>query len=362
MAEDLHRTFPKPVEASSLRQIDKQRLRSVLGLTALGAVLGMAIGVLFSQIDQEAIPGPSLRGSVIGLLIGLNLGLGEALLFPGLSRRVGFHLLNTARVGFYAASILTSALVVNGIDRMVFDGETLAQALSSYLSSSGPRDLVVAAVFAIAITSLFLIRRLHNPGEIRGLLSGRYYYPQSEQRIFLFADLADSTSLAESLGSLRFSSLLRECFFDISEAILAWRGQVYQYVGDGVIVSWEMADGLKDAACVRCFLDMRDLLEARKAHYQHAYGTVPRLRGGIHGGEVVTTWVGEAKKELAFHGDTLNATSRIQGLCKEFDSDLLVSEAVISAMTLPAGVRADPIGSVELRGREAALTAFAVSR
>jgi adenylate cyclase len=343
-----------------VRQIQKQRLQSVAGLALVAALVGAGVGVLVSLIDEEAFAGPTLRGALIGLLIGAGLGLGEAVIFPRLSRRIGFFLLNAARVAFYGDVILVSLLLVNAADRSLTEGLSLRAAAASYLSDTGPRDIFVSGALAVLITSIFLIRRLHNPGEIRRLLLGRYHYPQKENRIFLFADLAGSTTLAESLGSQVYSSLLREMFADISDAILAWRGEVYQYAGDGVIVSWKTAAGIRDAACLRCFLDMKQLLARRSERYEAKYGAAPRLRGGVHGGDVVTTWVGEAKKELAFHGDTLNATARIQGLCKELGVDLLVSQPAIAMLSLPSDLRAEAMGEMELRGRKEPLGLLAV--
>ena len=140
--------------------------------------------------------------------------------------------------------------------------------------------------------------------------------------------------MAERLGDLIYSQVVAKIFYDISEAILAWKGQVYQYVGDGVIVSWPLAQGVKDATCVRCFFDMIALLEAKSERYRTRYGTAPSLRGGLHGGSVVTTWVGEAKKELAFHGDTLNTTARIQDVASRLDRTLLASAWLMDQIDL----------------------------
>ncbi len=65
-----------------------------------------------------------------------------------------------------------------------------------------------------------------------------YYYPEEEIRTIMFVDLAGSTSIAEELGTIRFSSFLQDWFSDISESIFAWHGYVYQYLGDGFILSW----------------------------------------------------------------------------------------------------------------------------
>jgi adenylate cyclase len=206
------------------------------------------------------------------------------------------------------------------------------------------------------------VRKLHNPGEIRRLLTGRYHYPVEETRVFLFADVVGSTGIAERLGHMAYSSFLRDCFSDISEAILAWKGEVYQHAGDSVLVTWRMKKGIRSAACVQCFFDMIQLLERREDDYRRQYDTMPRLRAGIHGGDVVTTWVGEARKDLAFHGDTMNTAARVEGMCKELGVQCLVSEIVYDAIELPPKLEARSVGEMELRGRTEALHLYAVDR
>ena len=98
-----------------------------------------------------------------------------------------------------------------------------------------------------------------------------------------------------------------------------------------------MVEALKDAACVECFLEMQRQLGARAERYRTRYDVTPSIRGAVHGGPVVTTWVGEAKKELAFHGDTLNATFRIESMCRELGADFLVSELVCDRLGLASG-------------------------
>ncbi len=224
------------------------------------------------------------------------------------------------------------------------------------------RDLVFAVIASFLVTGFLQVRKLHNPGEIRRLLTGCYHYPVEETRIFLFADIVGSTGIAERLGHMAYSSFLRDCFSDISEAILAWKGEVYQHAGDSVLVTWRMHKGTRHAACVQCFFDMIQLLEVRQDDYLRQYDAIPRLRAGIHGGAVVTTWVGEARKDLAFHGDTMNTAARVETACKELNAQCLVSELVYEAIELPPHLEARSVGEVELRGRTGALHLYSVER
>jgi len=277
---------------------------------------------------------------------------------------MSFARLSVVRVGSYTLLMITTLTLVNAVDRSLVMESSLIEGIVAYaVDPTGlGRDLIFAFLAAFLVTGFLQVRKLHNPGEIRRLLTGRYHYPVEETRVFLFADVVGSTGIAERLGHMAYSSFLRDCFSDISEPILAWKGEVYQHAGDSVLVTWRMHRGTRSAACVQCFFDMVQLLERRHDEYERKYGAVPRLRAGIHGGEVVTTWVGEARKDLAFHGDTMNTAARVEAACKELNAECLVSGLVHRAIELPRHLEARSVGEVELRGRTGALHLYAVNR
>ena len=229
-----------------MNQILRTRLGVIRTFALVGVVAGVAVGlILGGGLDGRPLPGSGVRGGLVGGLVGVAMGIGEELVFPGWSRHLGFAALNFIRVTAYALLIMAALVTVNIGYYFVFDPD-LELAVQEY-ASDFMRDFGTALPLAVVLTAALQIRRLHNPGEILRLLTGKYHYPEEESRVFLFADLASSTSLAERLGHLEFSNLLRDFFSDISQAILAWRGQVYQHLGDGVIVTWQMEDGIEDA-------------------------------------------------------------------------------------------------------------------
>jgi len=346
-----------------MNNLAKKRLRTAAAFTLWGAIIGSALGLVIGQFDDRQLLFSGLRGLSVGVPIGVGFGVGEELIFPRWSRTMSFARLSIVRIGSYTLLMIAALTTVNAIDRSIVLELGPFDSIASYATEGGLwRDLIFAVVASFLVTGFLQVRKLHNPGEIRRLLTGRYHYPVEETRIFLFADIVGSTGIAERLGHLSYSSFLRDCFSDISEAILAWKGEVYQHAGDSVLVTWRMHKGIRSAACVRCFFDMVQLLERRHDDYQREYGTVPRLRAGIHGGDVVTTWVGEARKDLAFHGDTMNTAARVESACKELDAPCLVSEFVQGAIELPRYLQARSVGEVALRGREGALRLYAVDR
>jgi adenylate cyclase len=168
----------------------------------------------------------------------------------------------------------------------------------------------------------------------------------------MFLDLNSSTSIAERLGDEKYHELLKDFFSDITNPILDNNGEIYQYVGDEVIVAWKYEDGIKDSQCVKCFFDIKVHLEKIKEKYINRYGFVPSFKAGLHYGKVVAGEIGLIKRDITYSGDVLNTTSRILTLCKEFNAEILTSADLLAVLGLPNNYAARQLGSIKLRGKE----------
>lgn len=159
--------------------------------------------------------------------------------------------------------------------------------------------------------------------------TGKYHTPKQEERLFLFVDMYDSTAIAEGLGHIRYFRFLQQYYDDMANAIIKNAGEVYQYIGDEIVITWPKAKGVKNGNCLQCFFDMKSDLQKKAQKYQKEFGYVPRFKGGMHLGAVTTGEVGALKKEIVYTGDVLNTAARIQGLCTQLGKDLLVSREVL---------------------------------
>ena len=191
----------------------------------------------------------------------------------------------------------------------------------------------------------------YGQGVLWALLKGKYNKPKQEERVFMFLDITSSTAIAEELGNIRYFELLRSFFQDITQPIIKNYGEIYQYVGDEIVVSWKMENGLKHAHCLECFFDIQNTIEQFSAKYIARYGLVPSYKAGLHCGEVTVGEVGTIKKDIIFSGDVLNTTSRIQGACKKFDSNLLISKELIDRLNVDKQFSFKEIGAIQLRGK-----------
>jgi adenylate cyclase len=187
---------------------------------------------------------------------------------------------------------------------------------------------------------------------LKNFFSGKYHQPRQEQRIFMFLDMRDSTAIAEKLGHVRYFELLSRYYEAMSDPIINSLGEVYQYIGDEVVVSWTLENGLKDANCLKCYFGLKEALGHQGDSFRQAYGVVPDFRAGMHLGEVTTGEIGALKKEIVFTGDVLNTTARLQSLAKEYRTDLLLSGDLIDLLPKDGSQEFKQLGARSLRGKK----------
>ena len=181
------------------------------------------------------------------------------------------------------------------------------------------------------LTSLRQINLLLGKGNLWRFIKGDFYTPRVEHRVFMFIDLKGSTSIAEKLGHIKYSQFIQDCFFDL-RVVQHFNAEVYQYVGDEVVLSWKCKANTNYSNCLKAFWAFEDQLLKRNKYYMEKYGVQPFFKAGISEGEVTTSEVGEIKKEIAYHGDTINITSRIQEICNSLGKSLLASEIFINKL------------------------------
>jgi adenylate cyclase len=205
------------------------------------------------------------------------------------------------------------------------------------------------------------IARILGRGVLGSMVLGRYHRPRFEERLFLLVDMKGSTGIAERIGDLAFHNLLNDVFAALADAVNAAGGDIYKFVGDEAIVVWQPKRGLRNAACLTSFFDFTRQLAADAGYYRQTYGEVPQFQGGAHIGTVIVGELGSTKQEIAYSGAALNTAARIEQATRQFDKKLLVSDALLSRLSLPPELQAQSVGRITLRGSAEEIELFAVS-
>ena len=233
---------------------------------------------------------------------------------------------------------------------------------TAWLATDFPRIVGIAFVMSVLVGAVFELTHLIGSKVLLNVILGRYRTPKREQRVMLFLDLVGSTALAEKIGELRMQQLLTRFFFDIDEAILAYRGEVHAHVGDEVIVTWRVDKKVTERQYLDCFFAIHDRIAEKADQYRREFGVVPNFRAGFHAGPVVISECGDSHRQIAYFGDTMNVAARLQEHCKEVGSSLLVSAELLRLVQPGGDLVVEALGLTQLRGRAAAVEVFAVER
>ncbi|MEM1272038.1 MAG: adenylate/guanylate cyclase domain-containing protein, partial [Bacteroidota bacterium] len=267
----------------------------------------LPFGVIWFMFDQiffisdysarggfEDVPDTAIRidlgilifGSVAVTIVGLLVGAVEVLY---LNRRFANKTLAQKVVykTLFFSALLLGAIVITfpvavsmELDTSLLDG-VVWERLGAFMFSTSLVNTVIQLSTMLG-ASLFYseISEHMGHGVLVKFLTGRYHSPKVETRIFMFSDMKASTHIAEQLGHGRYFELLRAYYQDLSRGIMSSAGEIYQYVGDEVVVSWPVESGLRDNSCIRCFFAMKADLRAKAGWYRREFGVAPDFKAG----------------------------------------------------------------------------------
>lgn len=325
--------------------------------------VGLSTVPAFATLDYDSIDHRVLfsRTLVIGLMIGtVFYAVGRVFDTPAIRRRPYWVMIALQALTGLACVLLV--LVGVRLREIVASGDALT--FAAFQARLLTVNFVVVLTYYLVVSFAFVfvsqIDRKFGPGVLRRLVAGTFYHPREIELIFMFLDLKDSTTHAERLGHLEFASLIQDCFRDLS-VVSEYGAQVYQYVGDEAILLWEVAEGLEHANCLQAYFAFGRQLAGREDYYESRYGLAPQFKAGVSVGPATALEVGEIKREIAYLGDVLNTTARIQGQCNAYGESLLISEALRDRLrSVPERLDIDPVGVTELRGRAEAVQLYRV--
>jgi adenylate cyclase len=299
----------------------------------------------------ELVGYAGIGGFVIGLIFGL-FPLGALLRFKNRTSFLSAVFVGTfCYILFFIAVIFVSSALGNSMEFAAW-----------YVFS--PDALVV--LFHLSLSSAFYhfilqINRKFGRGVFLEYLLGKYFVPKQEERAFMFLDLKSSTRLAEILEHVSYSRLVQDCYAELTAPVIDNKAQIYQYVGDEVVVSWKIDQNFNASYCTEFFFDFMDRLEAKRNYFVQHYAVYPQFKAGVHCGKVTVAEVGEIKTEIAYHGDVVNTASRIQNLCNRYDKLLLMSESVLRHLPEKIRVHASFVAEAEIKGKKTTTRVFTIS-
>jgi adenylate cyclase len=221
--------------------------------------------------------------------------------------------------------------------------------------------LLITWYFIVILTIFLLdVSEKYGSGTLRRLLLGKYYAAGKEEKVFMFLDLKSSTTIAETIGDEKYFSML-QFFYEVANyAIINTHGEIYQYIGDEIVISWERKHGVKNANCLKCFTAIREAVKENTEIFNKNYGVVPAFKAGIHAGMVTTGEIGTVKKDIVYSGDVLNTTARIVALCNHYNEELIISEYLYAELKEEQGYIYKWLGNPVLKGKSISMGLYGV--
>jgi len=195
----------------------------------------------------------------------------------------------------------------------------------------------------------YIIQNYRKDGRLPGL---------SEKRAtVLFADIADSTGLAERMQPQRFGELLRKYYLNITDIIFRYEGLVNKFLGDGVMAVFGITGSAPkhEARAVAAGLEILEFIEHLRAEMNEEIN----IGVGINTGQVMAGYVGTRERvELTVIGDTVNVAAG-------FEANARPNRLIVGPATMAAIVDLFPtqrVGSIRVKGRTREIQSYEVLR
>jgi len=319
----------------------ERKLQRFAAVIVAGTLSGVVVGLTRSGSGMTS----PIAGATYGFLLSLLIGAVE--LF-GLEEwdwlnRLSFLANLAVRSAVYAAIII-------GI-QLLQPGERVAGAPLQASFDDFWWGFANSAGVSVLINLGFSIANLIGPRAFMNFVTGRYHTPVEEDRFVLFVDIAGSTGLAERLGGIGIHRFLDRTFRLMTQSVVDYRGEVLNYVGDEIIVTWPEGHGAINCRPLRCFVAMRRALQKAAPQFEREFGAVPQIRGSLHFGPVIVGEIGDVKRAIVFNGDVMNTAARLEELSRKVDGGFLASRAATARFVAPPPFPLQDLGTLPIRGR-----------
>lgn len=176
-----------------------------------------------------------------------------------------------------------------------------------------------------------------------------------------FSDIRGFTTLSESTTPIKLVEILNRYFSAMTEEVLSHKGVLDKYIGDAIMAFWgapiddvDHAEHAMSAAVIM-------LKKLKKLNEEFAKENLAPINIGIglySGPAVVGNMGSELRLNYTAMGDTVNVASRLEGLNKEFKTQIIVGESTKNLIKTAYNWRS--LGSVQVKGRVEPVSIYTV--
>jgi len=174
----------------------------------------------------------------------------------------------------------------------------------------------------------------------------------------LFTDIADFTTLVETLEPGVLGPLLNDYLTGMTDIVFAHEGTVAKIIGDAMHVLFGAPSEQPDhaARAVSCALALDDYAQSCRDHWRQKGVTLGATRMGVHAGQaIVGNFGGGRFFEYTAYGDTINTAARLEAANKHLGTRICVSAALTERVP---DFQGRVIGDLVLKGKIDTMRAF----
>jgi adenylate cyclase len=174
----------------------------------------------------------------------------------------------------------------------------------------------------------------------------------------LFTDIAEFTSLVETLDPEIIAPLLNDYLGAMTDIVFTHGGTVVKLVGDAMHVLFGAPADQPDHAerAIACALELDASAEAFRERWRQRGLALGATRLGLAAGPaIVGNFGGGRFFDYTAYGDTVNTSARLEAANKQLGTRICAGASVVGRV---AGFRGRPVGELLLRGRKEPLRAF----
>ena len=328
---------------------EKSKISSMILLSVTGAV----IGSIYAYLNFGNELGHIVRSAAIGAGISCFISVFEGFIFERFFRKLNFSATLLIRVSYYIFASSTVIITVISFS----SGENPITIMTNENFLPG---ILFSLVMCATVNFILILNRMMGRKLLLNFVLGKYHKPVEEERIFMFLDINDSTTIAEKIGHVKFHSLLSDFFFALSPPITESQAEIYQYVGDEVVIVWTMKDGTKNANCIRVFFESEKAINNERKLFEEKYGFIPTFKAGLHYGKVAIGEIGDVKRDISYIGDVVNTTARIRTECGNKSIKFLMSGSLLNRIHLPDHYETKSLGEIQMKGKEEKSELFSI--
>lgn len=316
---------------------------------------------IFVDLPISKLSNPYVAISVVSLCTSLVFSVIDALFTYRLMRFFPIRFTVLLKSLLYIVWDFTIVFVLIDKTTLFLQARSFDYLFETWPTFSAVEVRFIIFFFILCFINNFFVEAIKKigRGNFRQWFFGLLNKPTEEERIFMFIDLKDSTSLAERLGHKKFSYLVQDVFNDMA-IVDNYNGEIYNYMGDGAIITWTIRGGLKHNNFLRSFYAFVRLVQKRRRYYHRKYGFHPQFKAGVHVGKVMVLQVGQIKRDISYNGDTMNTAARIESKCNELKQALLISGDLYNLLDDTSTFQYKNVGNIALRGKKKSVELFGV--